>query len=280
MEPIVDLPDSVDADPDGEFRLVRVEHESGGESFDSVTVYDRAEWMAEGLPADMWCAIAQQSNDRVDVSDDDAKAMVAVDVPGWWVDSEHEDADRGDPTWRGTIGEVYGSATLLATVDVEWSRGRAAWSFPEVRDDEHRWKSPGKYGLGGPKSLLPVTFGVGQPTKVDAEPLQRREAREAAKDGDTDARYDWEAAIEAATERVRVRESGRDAELDISAIEALEGEGKAVYATAMRAFRTFTEEYEERHGVEPDPNTMSAAAEAVAEAVRECRDIDDPREDV
>lgn len=278
MEPIVDLSGYDDVDPEGDFRLVCVGHEKGGESFDIVTVYDRAEWL-DGEGADeVWRNIAQQSYlDREVVGGED-EALVQVELPGWWVDSEQEDADPGDHTWKRHYGEVFGTEPTLAVVDAEWSRDRAAWSFPKILSKDGRWKGPGRFGLGGPKSLLPVVFGVGVPTKVDAEKVQRREAREAADENPDAGRYDWEAAIEAAEKRVKVREKGRDAELDISAIESMKDQGTAVYNTAMGSFRAFMQEYEDRHGVSADAHTMSAASDAIAQAVRECKDLDDPRD--
>jgi len=277
MEPIVDLPDDVEIDPDGPMRLVRVEYESGGEDFDTVEVFDRAAWLERTGDDETWRTLARQEIDGSHAADSPGERMVHVELPGWWVDSEAEDADRGDMTWRRAYGEVYGKANLLAIVDYEWSAGKAAWSFPTITNSSGKWVSPGKYGPGGPKSLLPVTFPVGTPAKVDGEKVSRREAREAAPAADDSVEYDWEAAIEAAEQRAESKYEAEDEELDISAINSLEEHGQAVNRAGSKALVRFNDEYNDRHGVAPDPETLSAAAEAIAHGLRESKGLDAPR---
>lgn len=277
MEPITDLPESVDADADGDFKLVRVEYESGGEDIESVDVLDRKQWLGRGHDDDMWVKLAKQEISGHVVSDDEDLRLVAVELPGWWVEKEAEDADRTDTTWQSAYGEVYGEVTTLAAVDHEWSAGKAAWSFPYVQNERGRWVKPGQYGPGGPKSLLPIIYPVGTPTVTDAAEVRAKDARDAARESGEDIAYDWEAAVEQMEERVRERESMRDEELDISALETLDDQHVAAHRAAMQAWVEFSDDLEDALGVEPDPVTLTVAAEYIAQAVRERDDLEDPR---
>jgi len=279
MEAIIDLPDGVELDADGPFRLVRVEYAKGGEDVDSVDVFDRAEWLSETRDDATWRALAtQQIGDLGEVEDPNHR-LVRVTLPGWWVSSEAEEADPQDVTWQRSYGEVYGQESTLAVLDYEWSAERAAWSFPTVRNKDGRWHSPGKYGPGGPKSLLPVVFPVGVPDAADTAEVSVREAREAAPKGDDSVDYDWETAIEAARKRAESRYEAEDEELDTTAIASLEAHGKAVHRAGNKALVRFNDQYKEDHGVPPDPVTLSAASEAIAHGLRESKGLTDPREE-
>lgn len=259
-------------------RLVRVEYESGGEEFESVEVYDRKEWLTEHERDEVWRLCAQQATDDLDVGEMDGKRLVALELFGWWVDSEASDADRTDTTWRGSYGRVYGKDLVVAVVDAEWSRGKAAWSFPHIRTEDGRWRSPGKYGPGGPKSVMPVIFPVGTPRKIDAVEVRKREAKQAAYQNDLEREFDWETAIEKARKRYEKRASWEDEELDISPIKSLEDQHRAAHIAANKGFVRFCKRLKEELGTDVDPVTMSVANEAIAHAVRDLEDLDDPRE--
>jgi len=279
MEPIVDLPDNCDAGADEPLRLARVEYAKGGEDIDSVEVFDRQSWLEAGHDDETWRTLAQQQFEGNNVGGLDGRRIVRVELPGWWVDSEAEDADPYDTTWKGAYGAVYGEAATLAVVDHNWSADRAAWSFPHIRDTNGNWKQPGKYGPGGPKSLLPVTFPVGEVRPVDTQKVSRQEARDAAPKADNAPEYDWAAAIEKAEQRAEAHAQSADREVDLSAVKTLEDQGKAAHVAANRAVVKFNDEYQDTHDVSPDPATLTAAAEAIGEAVRRSKGLDDPRED-
>lgn len=278
MEPIVSIPDDTDVDPEGDLRLVRVEYAKGGEDIESVTVYDRETWLDEFGGDEAWRTIAQQEFDSYEVHGQDGRRLVRVELPGWWVQSEAEDADPHDMTWQQAYGKVYGKESTLAVVDHNWSADRAAWSFPYVKHKDRGWHQPGKYGPGGPKSLIPVTFPVGKVRPVDTVEVSAREAREAAPKAKNAPDYDWSAAIEKAEERAEARAAAQDSELDLSAITTLEDQGQAVKVAGNKALVKFNDEYQDAHGVEPDPVTLTAASEAIAQAVRQAKNIDDPRD--
>ncbi len=279
MEPIVSIPDSEEIDPGGDMRLVRVEFESGGEDIDTIETFDRVEWLQSTQNDDIWRMLAEQQVGDQDVSAESGERVVAAEIFGWWVDSEKQDADYTDNTWYDAIGSVYGKKLVPATLDYEWSADRAAWSFPSVHAEDHGWVSPGKYGLGGPKSVIPVIFPVGQPRKIDAAPVRRREAKQAAFDNDMDADFDWESAYHEARDRLETRQSMYDEELDISAVKSLKDQHNNAHKVASQAFVTFVNGLKDELGTEVDPVTMTHANEAVAEAVREMADLDDPRDD-
>lgn len=278
MEAIIDLPDGVELDASGPFRLVKVEYQKGGEDIDTVDVFDRTEWLSETQDDETWTALAEQAAGEYGEIDESGKRLVRVTLPGWWVSNEAEEADRGDTTWQQSYGEVYGQASTLAVLDYEWSRDRAAWSFPLVRSTRGNWRSPGKFGPGGPKSLLPVVFPVGVPEAVDTASVSTREAREAAPKGDDSVRFDWAAAVDAAEKRAESRYEAEDDELDLSAIASLEEQGKSIHRAGNTALVRFNDEYADEHGVEPDPATLSAASEAIAHGLRESKGVEDPRE--
>lgn len=278
MEAIVDLPDGTDVDPEGDLRLVRVEYAKGGEDIDSVEVFDREDWLENRHPDDVWRTLAQQSFENHEVDGHDGRRLVYVELPGWWVESEASEADYNDTTWQQSYGHVFGVEATLAVVDYDWSADRAAWSFPYVKHKERGWHQPGKYGPGGPKSLLPVTFPVGEPRPVDTVEVSAREAREAAPKAENAPDYDWGAALEKAEERAAAQARASDGELDLSAITTLEDQGQAAKVAGNKALVKFNEEYQDEHGVEPDPVTLSVAAEAIGHAVRSAKNIDDPRD--
>lgn len=279
MEPIVSIPDSEEIDPDGDMRLVKVEFESGGDAVESVETFDRVEWLQATEDDDMWRMLAEQQVGEADIDEIDGERVVAAEIYGWWVDSEREDADHTDNTWFDVLGSVYGKRIVPATLDHEWSSDKAAWSFPTVHDDESGWISPGKYGLGGPKSVIPVIFPVGTPREVDAAPVRRRDARQAAEGDEFNGKMDWETAYHEARDRLEARQSMVDEELDISAVETLKDQHNLAHKAASRAFITFLDGLEDELGTPVDPVTMTHANEAVAEAVREMADLDDPRDD-
>ena len=279
MEPIIDLPDGSDLDADGDFRLVKVDFESGGKDIESIETYDRAEWLDETENDLVWRLIAQQESEDGEVAPDDGQALVCAELFGWWVENEHSDADPTDTTWYRSYGDVYGKDLVPAILDVEWSEGRAAWSFPSIRHKDKGWLQPGKYGTGGPKSVMPVIFGVGQPKQIDAVEVRWKDASDAADLMGGEVEYDWEAAIERARERFKKRDAWRDEELDISAMKSLEDQHNGAHVAASKGFVTFKTELEEQLGTEADPVTLTAASEAVAEAVRQVKDLDDPRGD-
>jgi hypothetical protein len=279
MEPIVELPDSIEIPDDDGMRLVRVSFESGGEEFDEIDVYDRVEWMEQFCSERTWRILASQEEGNYSAKTDEDKRMVRVKLPGWWVDEEHKDADRTDPTWRGSYGRVFGEEWTFAALDYEWSAGRAAWSFPELMNEDGEWLSPGRFGVGGPKSLLDVIFPVGEPDAADRERLSMREAREAAPNSKSTPEYDWEAAVEKAEERAESMPDADEVEMDMSAIEALDEYGPATKNAAVKPFVKFNEVYEAEFGSTPHPALLSLVAEATAEAVRRADGRDDPRPD-
>lgn len=279
MEPIVSIPDGTGVSDDGDMRLVKVEFESGGDAIDSIETFDRVEWLQSTGDDDVWRMLAEQQVGDQDVSDEDGKRVAVAEIYGWWVDSEREDADYTDNTWYDAIGSVYGKTLVPAVVDYEWSRDRAAWSFPTVHDEDGGWVSPGKYGLGGPKSVIPVIFPVGEPRQIDAAPVRRRKAKKAAFDNDLDAKFDWETAYHEARDRLEARQSMYDEELDISAMKTLEDQHNHAHKVASKAFLTFVNGLKDELGTDVDPVTMTHANEAIAEAIRDLKDLDDPRDD-
>lgn len=279
MEPIVSIPDGTEVSDDGDMRLVKVEFENGGEDIESAETFDRVEWLEAGGDDELWRLLAEQQVNDTDISDGDGKRLVAVELFGWWVDSEREDADPRDTIWADHYREVYGKERVPAVVDHEWSADRAAWSFPTIKDSGGQWVSPGKFGVGGPKSVLPVIFPVGTPRQIDAVPVRRREARQAAYDNDNDDTFDWQAAYETARDRLETRQSMYDEELDISAMKTLEDQHNHAHKVASKAFVTFVNGLKDELGAEVDPVTMTHANEAIAEAVRDLKDLDDPRDE-
>jgi hypothetical protein len=126
---------------------------------------------------------------------------------------------------------------------------------------------------------MPVIFGVGQPKQIDAVEVRWKDASDAADLNSGDVEYDWEAAIERARERFKKREAWQDEELDISAMKSLEDQHRNAYQSASKGFVAFSSHLEDKLDTTVDPVTLTAASEAVAEAVRQLEGLDDPRGD-
>ena len=278
MEPIIELPDGLDIPFGDGMRLVRVEYENGGEVLEDVTVFDRVAWRERDGNDWMWQRCAAQQINGSDISDEDGERVVVVELPEWWARKDAEDADSGEPTWNSAYGPVLSDQRVLAVVDYGWSADGAAWSFPAIRSQDGNWKTPGHYGVGGPKSVLPVIFPVGQPDRGDALEIYTRDARQAARKNDDAEQYDWEAAIERAEARARRQAEMVDGELDITAIGTLEEQHIKAGTAAKGAFLDMKDRLDNELGTEPDPVTLTHASEAIAQAVRDVQDIEDPRE--
>lgn len=276
------MSDTADTDDIGQndldFRLETLEVESDDKSDTGYThhytEWNRMAWLVNhSTDLDIWAKLAAQ--DVPAVQEREELELVSIGIYGWWANDDSTWASRAEGYGPIHAGRGRGKEQTLAVIarDDETESGFAesasgkAYRFYQIMSRDGTWGNPGVH-LHAPKTGVDITYGIGQTTPGDSEPV--RDSDRWGPEGDRDFNRCEEAQVRAMVEHAEMRgqrqaNTTTEAPVDLTAFDEIANEyGDDAKAACCRGLVAASVEND---GENFTPDQTQAIADGVHEAV-------------